>query len=404
MEQKMKIYEIGTGYTPIPAQMGAATEIVVEELTRAFLKQGKNVQIVDIAAEDRVDTHLPIIEVPVPKCFRGTDVKLGVMHKLKRVVYSVSLAFTLRRLLKNSQEKVVLHFHNQYNLFFFLKLSSKRLRSKACIAYTNHSGIWRLPWEEIETTIRKRYFQEAECMRKADIVFVMNEKTIHNTATHLGVPENKFCCVHNGVNVDVYYPLSREEKERVKRNWGLQDRQVILQVGSVCENKGQLRTLQCLLPLLREYRDVTYVYAGGIVEEGYQQQVETLAAEHGVTEQVRYLGMCLPGRQMNELYNLARCTVMMSKFEAFALVTVESIAAGVPVLSEESSPVKLDGGSIHLRKDKFADEIISRLFDNNEAYEQLCVEARETAVKHYSWNRVASEYIAVFENKVNEYV
>ena len=27
----MKIYEIGTGYTPIPPQMGAATENVVEE-------------------------------------------------------------------------------------------------------------------------------------------------------------------------------------------------------------------------------------------------------------------------------------------------------------------------------------------------------------------------------------
>ena len=32
MEHNMKIYEIGTGYTPIPARMGAATEIVVEEV------------------------------------------------------------------------------------------------------------------------------------------------------------------------------------------------------------------------------------------------------------------------------------------------------------------------------------------------------------------------------------
>ena len=33
----MKIYEIGTGYTSIPAKMGAATEIVVEELTKSFI-------------------------------------------------------------------------------------------------------------------------------------------------------------------------------------------------------------------------------------------------------------------------------------------------------------------------------------------------------------------------------
>ena len=110
----MKIYEIGTGYTPIPAQMGAATEIVVEGLTRAFLKQNVPVEIVDIRAKNRSETDLPIRETWVPACFSGTDVKLGLMHKLKRVVYSVSLACTLRRILKESDEKIVLHFHNQY--------------------------------------------------------------------------------------------------------------------------------------------------------------------------------------------------------------------------------------------------------------------------------------------------
>ena len=50
----MKIYEIGTGYTPIPAKMGAATEIVVEELAKSFQKKGKDVTILDIKADDRL--------------------------------------------------------------------------------------------------------------------------------------------------------------------------------------------------------------------------------------------------------------------------------------------------------------------------------------------------------------
>ena len=115
----MKIIEIGTGYTPIPAQMGAATEIVVEELTRAFLKIGQDVEIVDISAQKRAEHDLPIQEVKVPRCFTKTDVSLGIMHKLKRVVYSLALAKHLKKILKSAQEKVVLHFHNQYNAFFF---------------------------------------------------------------------------------------------------------------------------------------------------------------------------------------------------------------------------------------------------------------------------------------------
>ena len=95
----MKIYEIGTGYTPIPAQMGAATEIVVEELTRSIIKNGENAEIIDISAQNRVKTDLPIAEVDVPKKFTGTDVSLGIMHKLKRVVYSVALARKLKIIL-----------------------------------------------------------------------------------------------------------------------------------------------------------------------------------------------------------------------------------------------------------------------------------------------------------------
>lgn len=44
----MKVFEIGTGYTSIPARMGAATEIVVAELTTSMMKIGEDVTIIDI--------------------------------------------------------------------------------------------------------------------------------------------------------------------------------------------------------------------------------------------------------------------------------------------------------------------------------------------------------------------
>ena len=73
----MKIYEIGTGYTPIPAQMGAATEIVVEELTRSLRRNGEPAEIIDIKAAYRQNSSLPIMEVCVPRIFTKTDVSLG---------------------------------------------------------------------------------------------------------------------------------------------------------------------------------------------------------------------------------------------------------------------------------------------------------------------------------------
>lgn len=392
----MKIYEIGTGYTPIPAKMGAATEIVVEALTKAMLRQGADVEIIDIASGSRPDTVLPIREVKVPRCFSGTDVALGILHKLKRVVYSVALAGHLRKLLKQAQEPVVLHFHNQYNLFFFLKLTPKGLRRRCRTVYTNHSGIWRLPWETVEPTIRKRYFQEAVCMQQADAVLVLNEETRQKAVRHLGIPAHRIHRVANGVDTQTYYPLPKARKEAVRQRLGLEHCRMILQVGSVNENKGQLRTLEYLLPLLKEDPSVIFGYAGGVVDARYQAQIQALAAEQAVENQVRYFGMIAPGEELNALYNAAWATVMVSRFESFGMVAIESCSAGVPVLVKKDGAVDFGPGFI-----KFTHEAAPRIFAETvsmeeERYDDLCRQARENVRAHYTWERIAQTHAAIY--------
>ena len=187
----MKIYEIGTGYTPIPAMVAAATESVVEELTKAFIKENIDCEIIDVSARHRAPHKLPIREVKVPKIFTKSDVSLGMIHKVKRVVYSIALAGYLKKLLNTTKEKLVLHFHNQYNLFFFLKLVPQRLRDKAHIVYTNHNGMWSLPYEEVKNTLKKRYFQEIVAMKGADLIFALNSNMRDSIIENLGIDENK---------------------------------------------------------------------------------------------------------------------------------------------------------------------------------------------------------------------
>lgn len=393
----MKIYEIGTGYTPIPARISAATEIVVEELTKAFLKQNVPVEIVDIASDNRAEHQLPIREVKVPGCFMGTDLQLGIMHKLKRVAYSVALSGELKKILRKTDEKVVFHFHNQYNLFFFLKLTSKKLREKCLIAYTNHSGIWRMDWKSIENIVQKRYFQEAECMKQADIVFLLNEDTKRNVMKHLGVPEERIVLIGNGVNTDVYHPLSPEEKQAAKDKWKLSGNKVILQVGSVNENKGQLRTVEYLLPILKKHSDLVFAYAGGIVETDYHQKIIQAAEDNGLENQIRYMGMLSPGHELNELYNCADATIFPSKFEAFGLVAVESMASGLPVFVDRNGMVRFDEGVIPYDRDNAADMIEETLFAEQFDNVEAARKAREFAVDFYSWDKIATEYKAGFE-------
>ena len=388
----MKIYEIGTGYTPIPAAMGAATEIVVEGLTRSLRKQGADVQILDIAAQKRGEHDLPIREVRVPRCFSGTDVQLGIMHKLKRVVYSVALAGELRKLLKRETEPVVLHFHNQYNLFFFLKLVSPSLRKKARIAYTVHSYIWPGEWEEIRETIQKRYFQEIVCVQNADDVLVLNEKTAEHFTTHLGVLAEAIKHIDNGVNTDVYHIMEPEQIARAKEALDLKDRRVILQVGSVCDRKNQLGALRELAPYLREHPDVAYVYAGGIIDQEYQDSIFRFAAEHEIARQVVYAGELKPGRELNVYYNMEDVTVFPSKIESFGLVILESISCGTPGIVQNKPLFDLKNGCSVCGGEDDLLRNVDRLLRQPGA-DRI---AREEVVERYSWDRIARDHMEIW--------
>ena len=386
----MKIYEIGTGYTPIPARMGAATEIVVEELTRAFRKENLDATIIDIATADRLTTDLPIVEVNVPKQFKGTDEQLGIKHKIKRVVYSVSLANYLKKLVKNSQSKIILHFHNQYNLFFFLMLSTKSLRKKCSTIYTNHSYIWHGEWKDIGQTVKKRYFQEIKCMKEADKVFVLNEIALKNIINHIGVNKNKIKLIDNGVNINIYYPIN--EKKEIKKKYDLEGKIVFIQVGSVCDRKNQLGAIELLLPIMKENSQVVFCYAGGIIDPSYKEKIERFGLENGVSERVRYFGEIKPGEDLNEFYNLGEAMIFPSKAEGFSLVILEAMSAGVPVCINSNLEFKLCSSCLKYSTEKDFINLISKEILNPYVRELHSKNNRKIIEEDYSWTAIAKDY------------
>ena len=391
----MKIYEIGTGYTPIPAKVAAATESVVEELTKAFMQKKIDVEVIDISANDRVPNSLPITEVKVPSIFTKSDISLGIIHKVKRVVYSVALALKLKKILKQTNQKTVLHFHNQYNIYFFLKLVKKELRDKAIIAYTNHNGFWSLPYEEAKSTLQSRYFQEIEGMKNADLIFVLNPKMKNNIVENLGIDENKVIRINNGVNTDIYAPLTAEQIYKIKEKLNLKNKRIILQVGSVNENKGQGRAVKMIAPLLRENRDTVFAFAGDIVSQEYYQEVLRTAKEEKVENQVMYLGTFSPGKEMNGLYNIADTAIFVSRYEGFSLACIESISAGVPVVLCSDYLSSFGDGSILTERHDVADRI-RQLLNDDDLLKELKQAARKNAVENFTWSKTAQKYFDNF--------
>lgn len=403
----MRIIEIGTGYTSIPAQMGAATEIVVEELTKAMLKQGHNVTILDIKDRKRAKTDLPINEVYMPQLFStGAVVKLGIVHKIKRVLYSISLAYKLCNIIKKSNEHLFLHFHNQYNLYFFLKLTSEKQRRNVTIGYTVHSYIWFGDWESIKDVVNRRYFQEIYCCQHADRVFVLNDIVANMLETHYGVKKKNICKVINGVNIDVYNEQSASKDDLIdlRDKYGFSSKKVIFQVGSICDRKNQLGTLELLLPLMKRDEDIVFAYAGGVIDQEYALRIQEKAIEEGVSERVIYYGEVAPGKQLAQLYALSSVCIVNSKSESFALVIAEALSVPRPVFISESIINNLFfwkdniGNGIILIDNEFEQTLQKVLYDTKYRNE-LQNKGRTFIETEYSWKKASIIYTDAFVNQ-----
>lgn len=386
----MKLYEIATGYTPIPARVGAATELVVEELSKSFQAQSIDVTVLDIKNRNRPDLSFPIIEVSLPSFLLKLDHSLGLFHKVKRVLYSIAVASLIRRILLSNIEKVAMHFHNQYNFYFFHLICSRSLIAKSITMYTVHSYIWNKPWEEISSIVHKKYFMEIKAVKAADIVFVLNERIACVLVEKIGVDPKRIVLIPNGVNDSVYRKIEamKSGAEIVK------DEFVLVHAGSVCDRKNQLGIIRNLLPLLKK-KQIVFCYAGGVIDLGYQKAIHELCKAEQIEENVRYCGEIPPGRDMNEFYNTADCFIFDSESEAFSLVILEAMAAGLPTLLHKRQKMSFlpekDSGIIYYETEDLL-SVISKLMSDSSWRKDVATKSQLFVRDNYSWDRIARMY------------
>ena len=125
------------------------------------------------------------------------------------------------------------------------------------------------------------------------------------------------------------------------------------------------------------------------------------AKKEDIAEQVLYMGEIKPGIELNKYYNLADVMVFPSKSEGFSLVIIEAMSAGVPVIINENLQFKLSNECLKYSNEKeFADIINKNILDENKQV-TLSKNVRNAVVNSYSWDKVTTDYLQSWEDKLN---
>ena len=159
------------------------------------------------------------------------------------------------------------------------------------------------------------------------------------------------------------------------------------------------KNLDSVLKALTGVPGLRLVVVGALERSPYPAMAEQL----GLTDRVRFLGY---RRDVHAIMRACDFFVFPSRYEAGALVLLEAMASGLPVISAASAGgAELIGTDAGVVLDDSEDQLalaaaMREMRDDPEIRKTRAVSARRIA-EHYTWAYMASQYLALFEECVH---
>lgn len=164
--------------------------------------------------------------------------------------------------------------------------------------------------------------------KRMDYLVTVNPVFIDKLEAY-GIPGDKITYIPNIVSEKNFYPLKKEEKEKIREKYGFRPKAfVIFCAGQLQKRKGVFD----FLGVAEKMPECEFVWAGGFsfgkISEGYE---EIKARMEHLPKNVRFLGL-VDRKEMNQIYNMADVMFLPSYEELFPMTILEAMNCRLPIL------------------------------------------------------------------------
>jgi glycosyltransferase involved in cell wall biosynthesis len=231
-------------------------------------------------------------------------------------------------------------------------------------------------------------------MKASQCVVTVSKKTQEDIVKRHWVSLGKTAVAHNGVDVELFRPLTNFENILSKYDLHRYDK-IILSVGRVQKGKGQWRMLRCLPKIVQRWPKLVYLNAGTVYDADYLQRLIEMASSLGVSQSVKFLG-AIPSEDLVGLINLADLCVHPSTREAFGLAVAEEMACGKAVVAFNIDAIPeivengIDGILVEPSSGDSLVGPILNLLDHQDLAKRIGSVARSKIVSKFTWNETAA--------------
>lgn len=241
-------------------------------------------------------------------------------------------------------------------------------------------------------------------LREANTVVVNSEFT-KSVYVKLGVPPEKIIKITPAVDTDYFSPGI--DTARLRRQYNLANKRVLLTVARLSERKGHDAVIRVLSKIKDAFSGLVYLIVGTGPDE---KRLRSLAKELGVSDRVIFCG-AVPDNELPQYYNLCDIHVMPNRqakgvdtLEGFGVSFIEASACAKPVIggksggSGEAVQDRVTGFLVDpLNAEELADKIIILLTDKETA-RKMGEEGRKRAAEYFHWKERAGILKQFFYN------
>jgi glycosyltransferase involved in cell wall biosynthesis len=369
--------------------LGGGSECVAFELHRAWLAMGVDARAVTSLATEPEARQGITLAAPW-LAYKGIRSRWRHLAALLAVPL-FTLAATWRAYRTRGAKIVLSHGDSLIgDVCVVHAVNSASLAEKRRVGYygwlLNPSNLW-VAWRDWWMIGGGRYRR----------IVAISERVRTQLKKHYQVPDERIVTIPNGINLSRFDPANAQSRAEVRYSFGLpQDVPLVLFVGSQYRLKG----LEFAIRALAEMKTRAFLLVvGGDTAAPYKRLAEQL----GVSDHVIFAGA---RNDLPKIYPAADAFVLPTLYETFALVCLEAMASGLPVLASPVGGIEdylCDGeNGFHIRRDpRDIAAKLDRVLSEPDLHARIREEGLAT-VKNYAWEKIAGQYLNLFDELLAE--
>ena len=356
-----------------------------------LMKRGHNVFIFAQSAGDYQDEE--------PFIFRYPSLPLPLPGEISAAIPVSPFVEQLLPMLKLD----IIHTHHP--ILLGQTAARKAAELNLPLVFTFHTQYWEythyvpFPQEAIQEFLKNAVHNWLkEFMKKCQHIIIPSESMKEILTRDYGL-EERYTVIPTGTDLE---PFLNADGKALRKKQGWQDEKVLVSVGRLAAEKNWETLLRAAARVYAEYPDLRLVLIGDGPDRA---NLEGLASELGIAERVTFTG-ALPFDEIPPYLKAADAFGFASVTETQGLVTIEAMAAGLPVVAVDGSGTRdiVEDGKQGLLVENDAEALataISDLFSDPQRMKKFSGNALRRA-KTFDINELGKQLVDVYKQAIED--